>query len=81
MSTADELRRLADDPDLMQKAHVAVENVLIEWRDDRLSMLLCANGLVVKEKDGTPSSIIRLGTRAAIQLSLRELANILEEEK
>lgn len=50
--------------------HLRMEDLLIEWRDARLSVLN-ANGLVVKEKDGTGSSIIRIGTREAIRLILQ----------
>ena len=44
----------------------SIEDALIEWRDARLSVLPAANGLVVCERDGTPSSIIRMTTRTAV---------------
>lgn len=48
----------------------AVEDALIEWRDDRLSMLGRRNGLVVAERDGTPSSIIRFGFETGMKIAV-----------
>jgi hypothetical protein len=55
-------------PDELTQIHVHIEDFLVEMRDSRMSMLTCANGLVVREFDGSPSSIIRLGTRQAASM-------------
>ena len=52
-------------------AHVAVEDVLIEMRDGRIGILGPANGFVVKEKDGSPSGIMRLGTRHGLEIGIK----------
>jgi hypothetical protein len=79
---AEELRRLAEDPDTLKAVHLAIEDQLIDMRDSRMFMgyggSLPANGLVVREADGSPSEIIRMGTRHAITAILRALADHVE---
>jgi hypothetical protein len=76
------LRRIADDPELMQAAHLAIEDHLIELRDSCMmignSVGLPANGFVVRERDGSPSEIIRLGTRPGIEMALKAIADHIE---
>ncbi len=73
---ADGLRRLADDQQaLWEVARSAIEDALIEWRDDRLSMPMRNNGFVVKEKDGTASDVIRFGPETGVRIALLALAD------
>jgi hypothetical protein len=62
-------------PDLderaLQAAHIAIEDVLIEMRDSRLSVMGPANGWVVREKDGTASGIMRIGTRDGLRIAIK----------
>lgn len=51
-------------------AHLAVEDVLIDFRDRRISVMGPANGFVVREADGTESSIMRLGTRQGLKIAI-----------
>lgn len=80
----DKVRDLADDPGLMTAAHLKIESMLLDMRDSRVSNM-SANGLVVREADGTPSDAIRIGTRWAVQIAVRaiadELARRAEQEK
>lgn len=62
--------------DDLTKMHVAVEDVLIEYRDSGISMLGPANGFVVKYKDGSPSDAIRLGTRHGLRIALAALFGV-----
>lgn len=52
----------------------AVEDLLVEMRDSRMFTMeggvYRGNGLVVRERDGGDSSIIRLGTADAIRLAI-----------
>lgn len=74
------LRRLAVDSNLLWTvARRAVEDHLVEWRDERLSMPLRNNGLVIKEKDGTGSDVIRFGPETAVRIGLLALAEHLDE--
>lgn len=73
-----ELRRLAESPEALTMAHAAIEDVLIEWRADRLSIPLVGNGLVIRERDGTPSSIIRMRIPEALVIGLRAMADYIE---
>lgn len=72
------LTDIADCPELLEVARLAIEDVLIDMRDSRISMFGRGNGLVVKESDGTESSIIRMGPEAAVQIGLRAIAKRLE---
>lgn len=76
---ADLLRRLADDSELLWTvARAAIEDELIEWRDSRM-FVLRNNGFVVKEIDGTASSVIRFGPETGVRIALKALADHLEQ--
>lgn len=76
-----ELRRLADDPELLYNVpRRAIEDALIEFRNSRISMPMRRNGLVVREPDGSDSSIIRMGPETAVRIALQALADHLEKK-
>ena len=56
--------------ELLTKMHVAVENELIERRDACISVMGPANGMIVRAYDGSPSPIMRMGTREAMGVAL-----------
>lgn len=76
------LRKMAQDPELLMAVHLKIEDLLIEMRDGGLSIMNArggpANGLVVRYSDGSPSDIIRLGTRDAVRLALEGAADHIE---
>lgn len=53
-------------------ARFTVESELIELRDARI-LTLRNNGLCIKEKDGTPSSIIRMGFETAMLIAIEAI--------
>lgn len=60
----------------IETARKRLEDLLIEWRDMRVSIdpgPRYGHGLVVKEADGKPSSMIRLATGEAINLALKAI--------
>lgn len=72
------LRSLADDRDLLYNvARRAIEDELVEWRDNGRSMLR-NNGFAIKYPDGTPSSTIRFGPETGVRIALLALADHLE---
>jgi hypothetical protein len=73
---SDAATRRPVDQRALTEAHKAVEDVLIELRDLRVSVLT-ANGFVVRESDGTESSIMRLGTREGLEIGIRAYLNAL----
>jgi hypothetical protein len=73
------LRQIAKDTELLEVARQAIEDTLIEWRDERLSSPFRNNGLVVKERDGKPSHIIRIGPEEAVSIGLKAIAAHLEK--
>lgn len=74
----DQVRELADDPELMAAVHLKIENMLIDMRDSG-TFTGNANGLAVREADGSPSDIIRIGTRWAVQIAVRTIADELAD--
>lgn len=67
-------------PELLEVGRLAVENELIALRDARISQLFRGNGLVVREKDGSPSSHIRLGTDDALRIALEAIKTHVEKK-
>jgi hypothetical protein len=64
------IEELLNNPNAMEKARKAIEDTLVDLRDSRIGIIGRGNGLVIKEKDGTASSIIRLTTLDAIRIGL-----------
>lgn len=73
-------RALADDDFLLEVARQSIENVLVEWRDDRISEIRRNNGLVIKERDGTSSDVIRFGPETAMRIGLTAIADYLKKQ-
>jgi len=73
------LNGIADSPELLEVGRLAVEDALIMMRDSRISQIR-NNGLVIHEKNGEASDIIRLGPEGAIRIALRAIAKYIEEE-
>jgi hypothetical protein len=67
------LEEAAQDDALLEAARQKIEDVLIEFRDARISTLR-GNGLVCRESDGRESHIIRMGPEAAVRIGLRAIA-------
>jgi Ran GTPase-activating protein (RanGAP) involved in mRNA processing and transport len=71
---------IANDNELLEVGRLAVEKALVEWRDDRLSELGRRNGCVIRERDGSASSVIRFGPETAIKIGMPAIAKHLEEK-
>lgn len=69
--SVDSVNRLLD-RDCIEIGRQAVENAVIELRDCGVSMM-CGNGISCREKDGTPSSMIRMRTDNAIMTALKAM--------
>jgi Lar family restriction alleviation protein len=68
---ADETWLLSDEA--LEIGRKAIEDTLIEWRDERLSEPMRGNGLVIREKDGTKSDVIRFGPETALRIGLKAM--------
>ena len=77
----DHIKAIANDKILLEVGRAAVEDMLIDWRDSRLSEAMRGNGLVIREKDGTESSTIRFGPETCIRIGLIAIAKHLGEKK
>lgn len=61
-----------DNDELLEVGRRAIKDALIDFRDSRLSSLR-NNGFVCKEKDGSPSSIIRFGPEHGLNIALKAI--------
>jgi hypothetical protein len=78
---AEDIRALSEDTELLAVGRKAVEDVLVDFRDSRISLLGRGNGLVIRERDGRESAAIRLGTEDALRIALQAIAEGLEKEE
>jgi hypothetical protein len=67
------------DPNALTAAHLAVEDELVEMRDARMFVLGPANGLIIKERDGSWSDVMRLGTRDALRIGIAAYLDAVEK--
>lgn len=65
----------------IESARRAIEDTLVWMRDEHVSIISAGvyvgNGLVIKGRDSSPSSIIRMRTNEAIKMAIK---HILEKE-
>lgn len=73
------LKAIAGDDELLEVGRQAIEDALISMRDSRI-FTMRRNGLVCREKDGTPSAIIRFGPETAIRIGLLAIAKHLKSK-
>jgi len=71
---------LLTDPVALERGRKAVEDMLIDFRDSRLSIIGHNNGLVIHEADGKESHIIRLSMLDALCIALRAASQPTGEE-
>jgi hypothetical protein len=70
------LTHIYTNDELLDIGRKAIEDTLIKFRDNRLSTLgRNNNGLVIKERDGEPSNIIRLTIEDALRIGLKAIHN------
>lgn len=62
--------------DMVEAARQAVEDEAIERRDARI-FVLCGNGISVRERDGSESSVHRMRTDEAIRIALKIVAPLI----
>lgn len=62
---------------MVEAIRLRLEDELIEMRDAGLFILPAANGLVVRNYDGSPSDIIRIPTRMAVRTTLEAAAPLI----
>ncbi len=80
MNKKELLEEIVNNKELLEVARAAIEDELISLRDSRIAMVGRNNGLVVKEYDGSASSLIRLDPEMAMATGLRAIAEELGKE-
>lgn len=60
----------AIDDRALEAARMAVEDALVEWRDNT-RFTICGNGFTIRNRDGSPSSIVRFRTDWGLRIALR----------
>lgn len=73
------LREIIEDDCLLEVGRLAIEDELVRCRDDRIQEIR-GNGLVIKERDGTATSIIRFGPETALRIGLVAIEEFLQTE-
>lgn len=58
------------DDDALEVARKAVEDVLIEFRDNGVFVLV-PNGFVIRYRDGSLSDVMRLSTRDGLRVGIK----------
>ena len=71
------LEEIYENDELLEVGRKAIEDELIELRDNRMCTMR-NNGLVIKERDGTPSHIIRMGSENALRIGLKAIQKHME---
>lgn len=74
------LKCVSENHILLEVGRKAIEDTLVQLRDGRISFPTRGNGLVIREKDGTHSPIIRLGSEDALRIGLRAIAEYIEQK-
>jgi len=74
------LKCVSQNPILLEVGRKAIEDTLVQLRDGRISFPTRGNGLVIREKDGTRSPAIRLGSEDALRIGLRAIAEYIEQK-
>lgn len=70
---------LLDPKNQWEIGRAAVEAQLIELRDARIGLIGRNNGLVVKEKDGSDSNMIRMGPEMALDTAIKAMLEEFEK--
>jgi hypothetical protein len=71
------LLRIAENPEILEIGRSAIEKELVVFRDSRISEFTRGNGLVIREKDGKKSDVIRMGPERALAVGLKAIAEAL----
>ena len=74
------LSEVIENNEMLEIGRKAVEDALVELRDERISLLDRGNGLVILEKDGSFSNTIRLGAEDALRIALKAIIRKVEGE-
>jgi len=75
------LNSISTNPELLEVARLAIEDVLVEMRDSHISLPLRGNGLVIRNYNSSSSSIIRMGPETAMRIGLQAIASHLEKKE
>jgi hypothetical protein len=74
-----DINKVVSNPVLLEVGRRAIEDTLVSFRDARISVLNRNNGLVIRERNGTASDIIRLGPEDALRIGLKAIIKFLNE--
>lgn len=77
--TKKQILETLEEKKLLEVGRKAIEDALVEWRDNRLSEFNRGNGLVIRGKDGKDSSIIRFGPETALRIGIKAMWQALKE--
>jgi hypothetical protein len=76
-----DLWKIINNDELLEIGRKAIEDVLVDYRDSRIFLPFRNNGLVIKERDGRHSDVIRMGPEGALRIGLRAIADYLDQHE
>jgi hypothetical protein len=76
-----DLRKIIESEELLEIGRKAIEDVLVDYRDSRIFLPFRNNGLVIKERDGRYSDVIRMGPEGALRIGLKAIADYLDQHE
>lgn len=71
-SQADKVAEFLCRPQVLQQMHLAIEDLLVEFRDSGIFVIHPANGFTVKSVEGEPTSTMRIGTRDGLDYIMQQ---------
>ena len=74
------LDKIINSPELLEIGRKAIEDVLVDFRDNRISEPFRGNGLVIREKNSELSYVIRFGPETALSIGLKAIKEYLKKE-
>lgn len=75
----EDLEKILTSDVLLETGRFAIENELVELRDARIGLIGRGNGLVIRERDGTDSYVIRMGPEHALRIGIQEMLNMIKK--
>lgn len=74
------LEEIIDNDELLEIGRRAIEDELVTYRDARMCEPLRGNGLVISERNGARSDVVRFGSETALRIGLDAIARHLAEK-
>jgi len=75
------LKEISENAELLEIGRKAIEDTLLSFRNGRISLLGRGNGLVIREKSGDASEVIRMGPEDALRVGMKAIDEHLQKQE